>query len=113
MNKPTLGKWVAKLTEVTCGERLVANTGGYSSNAEPTRPTNEANAQMIAEAANQCQAVNPEHPELVAGQIKAMYEALKQAIAYLEMHGHSRTGDFAIEVGRKALDQAEGKEVKQ
>lgn len=38
---------------------------------------NEDDAEFIVSACNQCKEINPEHPELVAQNIKEMYEILK------------------------------------
>ena len=51
--KGTQGEWgfhpIYDITSVVAGDRLVASTGGYQSNADPNcRADNEANAQRIA-----------------------------------------------------------------
>jgi hypothetical protein len=45
----TKGEWkIEDGTQVVVGNRLIANTGGYTTNYKETRTENEANAQLIA-----------------------------------------------------------------
>ncbi len=51
MAEYTKGEWEVKDgTQVVCGERLVANTGGWSTNYQSTKKENEANAHLISAA---------------------------------------------------------------
>jgi len=85
--KFTKGEWtVEDGTQVVCGNRLVANTGGYTTNYSLERETNEANAQLIAAA-----------PEL--------YEALKH---YVELDKDGIFKDMYL-LATTALAKAEGK----
>jgi len=91
----TKGKWkVEDGCQVVCGHRLVANTGGYSTNYSETRSENIANACLIAAA-------------------PAMYEALKEISEgkgrySLDPLTHaSNTIDDMKEVAVKALIKAE------
>lgn len=98
----TPGKWKQIRTEVTAGDRLIANTGGHSTNYKETRAENIANAQLIAAA-----------PE--------MYEALKAVTGYLsEQIGRRAKKSFAdqragsdaadlLPIIEKAIANAEGK----
>ena len=47
---------------------------------------NYYDAEFIVSACNSCKEINPEHPELVARNIKEMYEALKDVLANVKLY---------------------------
>ena len=90
----TKGEWkVEDATQVVVGERLVANTGGYSTNYTLEREQNEANARLIAAAPD-------------------MYEALKDIIEQAEKTHFPIGADLANSIrvfGKQAIAKSERK----
>ena len=82
MNKPTL--WDAHKS--TVGDWVITQDGEHI-----CRELRHWNKDLILVAVNACKAINPEHPELVAKQIKATFELLKA------MHPEFESGAIANE----------------
>jgi hypothetical protein len=61
-------------------EREIAKVG----KGRDLTPEDDANADFICLCANQCQSINPDHPEYVAEKIGRMAEVLKEAKLELE-----------------------------
>ena len=90
----TKGEWTVEGgTQVVSGNRLVANTGGYTTNYSFEREQNEANAKLIAAAPD-------------------MYQALKDCITSIKTAMHFDTAehlDGALGVAKDAIAKAEVK----
>ena len=95
----TKGEWkVESETEVVCGDRLIANTGGYTNNYSFPRQENIANAHLIAAA-----------PELYKA-LKFFVERNASEYVYLDK-GIGTATDIgkAFLKARKTLAKVEGK----
>lgn len=64
-------------------------------------------AQMVVKAINQCQAINPDHPELVARQIEEMHKALREATTRIHNHIRYETEGEYRELLQKTLRECE------
>ena len=79
------GKWMIGLREIYGMEgiaRLIDEN--QESIARLTDENQEANAHLIVSTVNACKAINPDHPELVAGQIENAIKALEEIYKHLE-----------------------------
>lgn len=103
----TKGKWEVKYDfNVFSGRRVIASCGGYADNwkADEVHKENVNNAEFIVSACNACKAINEEHPELVAQNIKDMYEALTRIKELSSKYLYKDTNVMDFGAAKRELD---------